>query len=60
MDIVFKCRKCESLYFLEEGIISFDFLKSFAETDCPKCGEEGYLNWVLYRTGDYEKEFGKK
>lgn len=50
------CRKCEhSLYITKEPQINYN---SITEIDCPKCGEEGYMNWILLGDGDYDKRYG--
>jgi len=27
-----------------------------ARYDCPVCGEEGYNNWIVVGTGNYDKD----
>lgn len=58
MDIVFVCRKCGHLLFVSKPTI--EKLECISNRDCDNCGEEGYENWILSRTGDYEKEYGQK
>jgi DNA-directed RNA polymerase subunit M/transcription elongation factor TFIIS len=55
-DVVFRCRKCEHLLFVDN--ISIERLSEISKMDCPKCGEDGYENWILSRTGNYDEEFG--
>lgn len=54
--IVFQCRKCKHLLFVKN--ISVEKLEEVSKLDCPECGEEGYENWILVRSGNYEKEYG--
>jgi predicted RNA-binding Zn-ribbon protein involved in translation (DUF1610 family) len=56
-DIVFICRKCEHMLYVEN--ISVEKLKQVSEYDCPNCGEEGFENWILSRLGNYDYEMGK-
>lgn len=53
-DLVFRCRKCSHLLFINKKYIS-----KLMEDDscCPKCGEDSYENWILSREGDYEDEY---
>ncbi len=52
--IVFECYKCRCQ--LHQPIARslsaqdiMDKLHEISELDCPECGEEGHLNWKLYR-----------
>ena len=49
-DIVFQCKKCGHLIFTPNVI-------KLLKTDCPRCGEEPYVNWILKRRGDYDLEY---
>lgn len=55
-DIVFTCSKCGHLLFV--STITFEKFKEIMDKDCSNCGEEGYENWVLSRTGNYDREYG--
>ena len=57
-DLVFTCRKCGHLLYVPKE--RMDKIESLPEYDCPECGEEGYENWILSRSGNYDKEFGGK
>jgi predicted SprT family Zn-dependent metalloprotease len=57
-DLVFQCRKCEHLLYVSKE--KMDKIESLPEYDCPECGEEGYLNWILSHSGNYEKDYGGK
>ena len=57
-EIVFRCRKCEHLLFVSN--ISINKLVEISEKDCPNCGEEGYENWILVRSGNFDKEYGNE
>jgi DNA-directed RNA polymerase subunit M/transcription elongation factor TFIIS len=57
-EVVFQCRKCEHLLFVKQ--INKTKLKNIMKMDCPSCGEEGYTNWVLFRMGNYEEEYGAR
>lgn len=59
-DIVFRCRKCEHLVFMDNKVVKAEKLVGIMEMDCPNCGEEGYENWVLSRQGNYKKEYGEE
>jgi hypothetical protein len=59
-DIIFSCRKCGHLLFVDYKNINPKYLIDISERDCPNCGEEGYENWVLVRAGNYNKEYGSK
>lgn len=56
-DVVFSCRKCEHQLYV--SIISKNKLEELMDLECPICGEEGYGNWVLLRTGNYDVEHGE-
>jgi len=56
-DIVFRCRKCGHLLFVSN--FNINKAEEISGMSCPKCGEEGYGNWVLLRIGNYEKEYGE-
>lgn len=56
--IVFKCYKCEHQLFVPSEAVSAEYLVKLMQMECDNCGEEGYENWILSRTGDYEKEYG--
>jgi len=47
MYIVFKCRKCEHELYMDSYNLSWKHFKKLANKDCPRCGEEGYENWIL-------------
>jgi DNA-directed RNA polymerase subunit RPC12/RpoP len=53
--IVFKCRKCEHMIYVTDT--SIEKLDEVSKLECPNCGEEGYENWVLMRSGNYDKDF---
>lgn len=57
-DIVFKCRKCEHLLFVDNRKVNPIELAKIAEEECSNCGEEGYENWILVRAGNFEEEYG--
>lgn len=57
-DIVFTCMKCGHLLFVSD--ISFEKLVNIMNKDCPTCGEEGYENWILSRTGNFDEEYGEQ
>jgi DNA replicative helicase MCM subunit Mcm2 (Cdc46/Mcm family) len=59
-DIVFSCRKCGHLLFVSQDKLSIKSLTMIAKKDCPECGEEGYENWILTRSENYQKEFFSK
>ena len=52
-DYVFCCKKCGHLLFIPKP-------KKILKPDCPDCGEEPYMNWILLRMGNYEEEYDKK
>jgi transcription elongation factor Elf1 len=56
-DIVFTCRKCGHLLFV--ATINFEKFEEVIDMSCPNCGEEGYKNWILTRTGNYDEEYGE-
>jgi DNA-directed RNA polymerase subunit RPC12/RpoP len=56
--VVFKCRKCGYLMFIED--IGMSKIKKLLKLDCPECGEESNENWILSRIGDYQEEYGDK
>ena len=61
-DIVFRCRKCGHLLFIDRKKVEeklVDLLQSDDE-GCPNCGEESQGNWILERFGNYDKEYGNK
>ena len=45
--IIFKCRKCGHLLYVENTNELSAKLKKLSDLDCTECGEEGYLNWLL-------------
>lgn len=49
-DFVFKCKKCGHLLFTPN-------IEKLLVSDCPQCGEEAYMNWILKRRGDYAFEY---
>jgi len=55
-DIVFTCRKCSHLQFVDFDVKG---IRKLLKYDCPECGEESNSNWILEREGDFDKEFGK-
>ena len=60
-DLVFMCLKCGHLLFIT-GTAS-EKVKKISRLDdyeCDECGEQREENWVYVRTGDYQKEYGKK
>ena len=59
-DIVFQCRKCDHLLFLDNSEVISDALVGITKEDCPSCGEEGYGNWILLRQGNYKKEYRRE
>jgi transcription elongation factor Elf1 len=56
-DVVFTCRKCEHLLFVEDPDLKK--LEEISKMDCPDCGEDGYKNWILTRLGNYNEEYGE-
>ena len=50
MYVVFKCRRCEHQLYMLEQSLSVKALDKLSEHECPKCGEEGYENWILVGT----------
>lgn len=57
-DLVFRCRKCGHVLYIDNDI---EEVNKLIKTECPTCGEEpddwsGL--WVLMRTGNYDKEYG--
>ena len=55
-DLVFECKKCSHLLYVSKD--KMDKIESLPEYDCPECGEEGYLNWILSHSGNYGKDYG--
>lgn len=47
-DFIFKCYKCGHLVYIDKLKV-----KKLLKTDCPDCGEEPYLNWILEGEGDF-------
>ena len=56
-DIVFTCKKCGHLLFVSQDKLNIKSLSNISKKDCPKCGEEGFENWILTRGGNYQKEY---
>lgn len=50
MYIVFECRKCGHQLYMDAYNIGWKHFKKLAERDCPQCGEDGYVNWILVGT----------
>lgn len=50
MYIVFECRKCGHQLYMDAYNIWWKNFKELADRDCPECGEEGYVNWILMNT----------
>ena len=57
-DIVFECRKCNHLLFVDKDKLQKKLL-TLIKRDCPNCGREGERNWILLRDGNYDKEYGE-
>jgi len=55
-DIVFECKKCEHLLFVDKKELG-EKLVTLIKRDCPNCGREGERNWVLLREGNYDSEY---
>lgn len=60
--IIFKCRKCESIYKIvvpDNSTVDrvLDAISDLSESDCFMCGEEPYDNWYLV---DVEQSKEKK
>lgn len=53
--VVFECRKCEFLIYIEE--ITKEKLQEIMNLECPNCGEDCGGNWSLLRMGNYEAEY---
>lgn len=45
--IVFKCRKCGHLLYVENTETAVADIKRVSYKDCPECGEDSYENWIL-------------
>lgn len=56
VDIVFICSKCNHHLFVNKHKVTFDFLANIEDLDCPDCGKGGYKNWIVLRSGSYDKE----
>lgn len=52
MTVVFSCRKCGHLMYVPEDVLDVQLLNRLSEKNCPKCGEEGYENWILVAVKD--------
>lgn len=61
LDLIVKCRKCGHNVYVTP---TFEKISSMVDYDCPECGEEGGLNWIIEGTGDFDKllsdPFGEK
>jgi transcription elongation factor Elf1 len=54
--IVFQCRKCGHLLYVENTDDLARMLRKISNADCPNCGEEPEGNWVLVGLRrDYEE-----
>jgi len=54
-DLVVFCFKCEHrLYLTGNNKRLVELIRELPETDCPNCGEEGYRNWMVAGSGNYE------
>lgn len=54
--IVFQCRKCGHLLYVENTDDLARMLRELSNDDCPNCGEEPEGNWVLVGLRrDYEE-----
>ena len=54
-DLVVVCKKCEHQLYVPYKKVE-DFIYNPEDYDCPNCGENGFENWVLSRSGDYDEE----
>lgn len=57
-DIIFKCRKCSHLLYIDIKKFLSDYVDNMPE--CDECGEESNDNWMLVSTGNYLKDYGDK
>jgi len=58
-DIVFKCKKCGHLLFVDKNNL-IEKTMVLIKKDCPECGQEYYRNWILSREGNYAREYKKE
>lgn len=58
LSVVVQCRKCGHLLY-NTGIDDHEKLikkiKTIEKVECPNCGEEGYMNWLLRGIDDWNK-----
>jgi len=57
-DIILQCRKCDHLLYID--IKKFMTQNIDNLPDCDECGEEGNLNWIVVRSGNFTKDYGIK
>lgn len=54
-EIVFKCKECGHLVYIDCKI---DKVKKLLNFNCPECNTESKENWILLKLGDYEQDKG--
>jgi len=52
-DWLFVCQKCNHVIYIKK-----DRIKELLKLECPECGEEARLLWIISGEGDYDKEYG--
>lgn len=57
-DYIFQCKKCEHELYV--GKFEERKISTLPDTNCPSCGEEGYLNWISMGEGDFADFKGER
>jgi DNA-directed RNA polymerase subunit M/transcription elongation factor TFIIS len=57
-EYIFMCRKCEHLLYVKK--FAEKTIVDLPNYHCPKCGEEGHLNWIAMGEGDFADFEGEK
>lgn len=54
-DIIIQCNKCTHLVYINKKKF-INNIGKIPSWNCPECGEEGYLNWIIYGEGNLNEK----